>query len=183
MLLLCGAVSACGKVQASTPAPMPALAIPEPPERQIVPLPIPEPPPEPSPTPLATPPARPPAPTPVTRPAERQAPPPASTPVPEPTPSPTALVLQTTPNVGELEKTAQAQLAAAKRDLEKVTYKTLSADARLQYDTARQYIGQAEDALKIKNFVFAGQLAEKAAVLASLLVKSQGKTISVPTSV
>ena len=47
----------------------------------------------------------------------------------------------------------------------------------LQFDAARLYIGQAEDALKIRNYVFAGQLAEKAATLASLLVKSQGKSL------
>ncbi len=33
----------------------------------------------------------------------------------------------------------------------------------------------------MRNYVFAGQLAEKAATLASLLVKSQGKNLA-PTS-
>jgi hypothetical protein len=86
-------------------------------------------------------------------------------------------VLLTTPNVGDLEQKARSNIAAAQRDLGKVIYKSLSKDAQLQYDTAQQYIGQADEALKIKNYVFAAQLAEKAATLASLLVKSQGKTL------
>jgi uncharacterized protein (DUF885 family) len=84
-------------------------------------------------------------------------------------------VLLTTPNAGDLEQKAQSNIAAAQRDLQKVNYKALSPDAKLQFDTAQQYIGQAETALKMRNYVFAGQLAEKAATLASLLVKSQGK--------
>ena len=180
LLALIASAAACGKLQAKAPTPMPALDMPAPPGRLIIPTVLPEPPPEPAPTPPASPPSRPPSAT-TTRPAERPAPP-TPTPTPEPSPTPTAApVLQTTPDVSGLEQKAQAQLDRAKIDLQKVSYKNLNADARLQYDTAWQYIGQAQDALKMKNYVFANQLAEKAAVLANLLVKSQGGTITSPT--
>lgn len=175
-ILLVASVSACGKVKASAPQPMAALEMPAPPGRLIVPATIPVPSPEPvAPTAVQTPVRQnnPPA----TRPAERSTPPPNTTPTPEPTPPAPPPVLLTTPNASDLEQKAQNNIAAAQRDLLKVNYKALSADARLQFDTAQQYIGQAVDALKMRNYVFAGQLAEKAATLASLLVKSQGKSL------
>jgi len=157
---------------------MPALEMPLPPGRLIIPSPIPEPKAEPTPTPVPPPPVRPPAPTPTPRPAERSTPPPAATPTPEPTPQPNAPALQTTSDVNGIEQKAQAQLASARRDLDKINYKALGSDAKVQYDTARQYIGQAEDALKLRNYVFASQLADKAAVLASLLVRSRTRAIA-----
>ncbi len=180
LLLLAGA-SACGKVQPKLPAPMPALEMPLPPGRLIVPTTIPQPAPEPTPTPTPTP-VKPPAPPPTTARPERPAPTP--TPTPDPTPAAAAPVLQTTSSATELERlesNARTQLLNAKRDLAKVNYRGLNSDAKLQYDTANQYIGQADDALKIKNYVFASQLADKAAVLASLLVKSQGRGPLAPT--
>lgn len=156
------------------------LDMPAPPGRLVVPTVLPDPTPDPVPTPAAPPPARPPT-TSTSRPAERPAQPtPTATPEPPPTPAPTP-VLQTTPDPSGLEQRAQAQLDRAQKDLDKVAYNRLSADAKLQYDTARQYIGQAQDALKMKNVVFANQLAEKAAILASLLVKSQGRGPISPT--
>ena len=175
-VLLVAGVSACGKVKASVPQPLPALEMPAPPGRLIVPTIIPDPVPEPVAPATVQPPARqnnPPA----ARPEQRTTPPATSTPpLPEPTPPAAPPVLLTTPNVGDLEQKARNNMEAARRDLGKVNAKALSADARLQYETALQYIGQADDALKMKNYVFAAQLAEKAATLASLLVKSQGKT-------
>ncbi len=173
-LLIIASVSGCGKVKASVPQPMPMLDMPAPPGRLIVPSVIPEPSPEPAPPAAVQTPAR--QNTPPAAKPERPTPTPTQTaPPPEPSPTPTPLVLQTTPNVGDLDQKAQSNIAAAKRDLQKVKYQALSKDAQIQYDTASQYITQAEDALRIKNYVFAGQLAEKAATLASLLVKSQGK--------
>lgn len=179
-ILLVAGVSACGKVKANVPQPMPALDMPAPPGRLIVPSTIPAPSPEPVAPAAAQTPVRqnnPPA----TRPAERSTPPPNATPTPEPTPPAPPPVLLTTPNASDLEQKARNNLTAAQRDLDKVVYKALSPDAKLQFNTAQQYIGQAEDALKIRNYVFAEQLAEKAATLASLLVKSQSKN-SAPTS-
>lgn len=180
-LLLLAAVSACGKVQAKLPAPMPALDMPSPPGRLIVPSSIPEPTPEPTPTPIAPPPAKPKDPPPTTRP---ERPSPTPTPTPDAAPPAAPPVLQTTSSSTELERlesNAKSQLLTAQRDLDRVNYRGLNSDAKLQYDTARQYIGQAEDALRIKNYVFASQLADKAAVLASLLVKSRGRNPTVPT--
>jgi len=161
---------------------MPTLDMPSPPKRLIIPTVLPEPAPEPTPPASSQTPVRSSSAPPATRPAERQAQPqPATTPEPTPTPTPPP-VLQTTPDVTGLEQKARTQISNALRDLDKITYKNLNADARLQYDTARQYVGQAEDALKMKNYVFANQLAEKAAVLAGLLVKSQGRDVTSPTS-
>jgi len=173
-ILLVASVSACGKVKASVPQPMPALEMPAPPGRLIIPATIPEPSPEPvAPAAVQTP-VRQNNPQ-ATRAAERSTPPPPEPTPPAPTPPAQPPVLLTTPNAGDLEQKAQSNIAAAQRDLQKVNYKALSPDAKLQFDTAQQYIGQAETALKMRNYVFAGQLAEKAATLASLLVKSQGK--------
>lgn len=162
---------------------MPALEMPAPPGRLIVPSTIPEPTPEPTPTPTAPPPVKPKDPPPTTRPERPSQPTP--TPTPDPTPTAAPPQLQTTSNASELERlesNAKSQILKAKGDLNRVNYRQLNSDARLQYDTANQYIGQAEDAIKVKNYVFASQLADKAAVLASLLVKSVGRGPTVPTS-
>jgi hypothetical protein len=50
-----------------------------------------------------------------------------------------------------------------------VNYRTLAAGARSQYEQARAFIKQSEDALKGKNFQFARILADKAATLAAQL--------------
>ena len=42
--------------------------------------------------------------------------------------------------------------------------------AKMKYDIAKRFVEQAGDALTAKNFVFAGQLADKAAALAALLL-------------
>ena len=52
------------------------------------------------------------------------------------------------------------------RDLERVVYQSLDADGRAQYDTARRFMQQADEALKARNVVFAGKLADKAATMA-----------------
>ena len=79
--------------------------------------------------------------------------------------------LQTTANVTELEKTVRARMAQALRDLDRTNYRALSADRRTQYDTAKRFVQQAEDALRVSNLVFAGQLADKAATLAAALAQ------------
>jgi hypothetical protein len=58
-------------------------------------------------------------------------------------------------------------LARAARDLSRVDYGRLSADARAQYDQSKRFTQQAEQALKDRNFVFAATLADKAATLAA----------------
>lgn len=79
--------------------------------------------------------------------------------------------LQTTANVTELEGKIRALMAQASRDLDRTSYNALTAERRTQYDTAKRFIQQAEEALKVKNLVFAEQLADKAATLAAALVQ------------
>jgi hypothetical protein len=82
-------------------------------------------------------------------------------------PSPT---LQTTPNVGEAEQKVRATIAQASRDLGRIETRALNAEAKAQFDIARRFVQQAGEALTAQNFVFAGQLADKAATIAALLV-------------
>lgn len=80
-------------------------------------------------------------------------------------------VLQTAPaqREGEVERRVRILIAQAFNDLNRVNYQALNADARNQYDTARRFAGQAEDALRARNLVFASNLADKAAGLAAQL--------------
>ena len=79
--------------------------------------------------------------------------------------------LQTTPAgaEGEVERSIRTTLARAAADLTRVDYRVLNADARTQYDTAKRFIQQAEEAIRAKNLVFAKNLADKAAALAAQL--------------
>lgn len=71
---------------------------------------------------------------------------------------------------GEMHRQVSDQLAQAKRDLDRIDYRALSADGKTQYDTAKRFIEQASQALKDKNFLFAAKLAEKAVGLAGGLI-------------
>ena len=62
-------------------------------------------------------------------------------------------------------------MGRAVRDLQRVNYAALDADGRAQFDTARRFMQQAEEALKGGNLAFAGKLADKAATMASVLVR------------
>ncbi len=70
----------------------------------------------------------------------------------------------------EAEQRVRASLAQASRDLSRINTRALNAEAKAQYDIARRFVEQAGDALRAKNFVFAGQLADKASNLAMLLL-------------
>jgi outer membrane biosynthesis protein TonB len=85
--------------------------------------------------------------------------------------TPPATTLQTTPTQreGEVERRVRTLIAAAYNDLNRVNYQALNADARNQYDTAKRFASQAEDALRARNLVFASNLADKAAGLAAQL--------------
>lgn len=88
---------------------------------------------------------------------------------PAPTPS-----LTLTPSPGSEQQTVAAindLLLRARRDLARVNAASLNADGRTQFDQARRFLQQAEDALKAKNIVFAGKLADKAATMAAVLVR------------
>ena len=82
--------------------------------------------------------------------------------------------LTLTPSPGTETQTAAAirdLMARAARDLARVNQGSLNADGRTQFDTARRFLQQAEDALKARNIVFAGKLADKAATMAAVLVR------------
>ena len=94
----------------------------------------------------------------------------APKPVEDPKSQPTT-TLQTTPaeREAQVEKGTRDLLARALVDLNRINYSLLKADARSQYDQARRFISQAEDALLKKNLVFANNLAGKASTLAAQL--------------
>lgn len=156
---------ACGsKVQAREPVAQPPLEMPAPPGRVVIPVTVKVPEPVPPPTEPEPPaPARPPAATgaPPTRPPEKTPPETAARPP----------VLQTTSNTAALEKEVRDLVMRARADLARVDRARLSANARDQYDTAQRFIRMAEEALGIKNYVYARQLAESAAALAGALVR------------
>jgi hypothetical protein len=79
--------------------------------------------------------------------------------------------MQNTGANAKADQSVRILLSQAARDLGRVNYQTLDADGRTQYDTARRFMQQADEALKARNVVFAGKLADKAATLASVLVR------------
>ena len=180
-LLACMAASACAHPQAKTaPPPPPGLEVPPAPPRVVettgveIPQPV----------GLIEEPARNqlsrplPTPAPAARPEPRSEPPKveqppveAARPADEPPRQPPPATLQTTPSQrdAEVEGRIRALLARANADLNRIDYRTLGAGARTQYDAARSFIRQAEDALRERKLEFAASLADKAAVLAAQL--------------
>lgn len=168
--LLLPGFAACTKVEARTPAPIPPLDAPDPPSRVIIPVSM-----DPAPEPIvvAPPATAAPAPTrthdpvPPAKPPEK--PPATTTP---PAPDPAQPVLQTTSNTEELAHRAQQRIDAAESDLLRLKQRDLGSDAKSQADLVQQLIKSAREALRQKNYVFAEQVASKAASLASLLIKN-----------
>jgi len=174
IVVLTVSLGACAaKAQVRAEVDMPLLDPPPPPPR-IVAAYVPEP------APLAVTPAAEPA-TPVRPPVRAPRPeqkPEPVTPTPEPVESvvraPAGPSLTLTPSAGSESQTVNAirdLLARATRDLARVNGAALNGDRRAQYDTARRFVQQAEDALKQRNIVFAGKLADKAATMAAVLVR------------
>jgi hypothetical protein len=168
-------LAGCTHAQAKATPDMPPLTMPAPPPRDVEPSDVEVPPPVPLVAePAHNPPVRPrPTPAPRTEPRPeppRPEPPPAEAPKPEePIRPPT--ILQTTPPAaeGEVERSIRASLQRASADLNRVDYRALNADARTQYDTAKRWVRQADDAIRAKNLVFAKSIAEKAATIAAQL--------------
>ena len=178
--------SACATTHAKNPAETPALDMPPPPARTTeatdteppAPVPLPEEParrtppaarrqpsPSPTPNPNKPDPNKPDPAKPDTPPAVVETPKPTEEP---PKPPPT---LQTAPigRENEEEQHIRTQLTHATNDLNRIDYRALNTDARTQYNTAKRFVTQAEDALKAKNLVFARSMADKAAALAAQL--------------
>lgn len=169
-----GSGAACAKARAAEAPAMPTLAPPEVPPRVIAEY-------EPDPPLPAAPvttealaiPSRPVRPprrdTPRADPADEAAPvPAANTPAAS---APPSLTLQTPGGNAQADQSVRTLLARAARDLGRVDYATLDADGKAQYDTARRFMQQADDALKVRNVMFAGKLADKAATMAAVLVR------------
>jgi hypothetical protein len=173
VVLLTASLGACAaKAQVRSEVEVPLLDPPPPPPRIVAAYP------EPEPLPI-TPTAEPvtlakPAPK-APRPEQRPEP---ATAVPEPVEAalppapPPALTLTLSPGSEAQTVTAIRDLMGrAARDLSRVNAGALNRDGRSQYDTARRFLEQAEDALKAHNIVFAGRLADKAATMAAILVR------------
>ena len=139
---------------AETPPPEP-LTLPSEPVRSAIPLPRPR---------------IPPAPAQQTESAKQPEPPKAPEEPKEPKP-PAATTLRTTPTQqeGELERRTRGLLLEATSNLNRIDYSRLNPDAKGQYDSAKGFVRQAEDALRTQNLVFASYLADKAATLAAQL--------------
>jgi outer membrane biosynthesis protein TonB len=173
---LVAAASACAKTKPIVVADGPPLAMPLPPTRVFAPpeepIPVQAPPPDIAdaepPKPAPRPPARPRTPAPAAEAAkpEPDAAPVAVSPAPEP-----ARELRAAPSAADAtaERQVKELLARASRDLNRVDYRRLSNEGRSQYDQAKRFSEQAEQALKERNFVFASTLADKAAMLAAQL--------------
>jgi hypothetical protein len=176
---LAALTSSCATTQAArvVAEPPQPLMVPAAPPRIIVPTdPTPPPPPE-----EAPPPAAPTRPRP-TRPAmprtdPREVPKPADAPAEAakpngqeaaPTPAPT---LEMQPGDRGGDAGVRQQLGKAGDDLQKVNYAMLSNDLKAQYDTAKRFITLGEQALREQNLIFAATLADKAAAIATLLLR------------
>ncbi|HWW86418.1 MAG TPA: hypothetical protein VNZ26_22645 [Vicinamibacterales bacterium] len=173
-------ISGCARVHAKAITEMPTLDVPPPPPREVEATEIDPPPP----VGLVQEPARSVPPRPPSAPARDQPRPeapkpdlikpeqPASeAPKPSDEPSKPATTLQTTPVTAEaaVERGIRATLLRASNDLSRIDYRVLNADARMQYDMAKAFIHQAEEAIRRQNLVFAKTNADKAAALAAQL--------------
>lgn len=171
--LLTAFAPACARAHAKTTPDAPPLEMPPPPPRDV----------EPAESEAATtgaeasrpggPRSSRPAPAPTREPARPEAPKPESpAEAPKPAEEPRApTTLQTAPATaeGEQARAIRATLARATADLNRIDSRSLNPDARTQYDTAKRFIRQADDAVRAKNLVFAKNLADKAAALAAQL--------------
>jgi hypothetical protein len=91
---------------------------------------------------------------------------------PQPPPTPPALTLTPAPGTeAKTEASIRALLGQVTKDLTKVNPTTLNADGKTQYEAARRFVQQSEDALKVRNLLYAGKLADKAAAMAAVLVR------------
>jgi hypothetical protein len=164
-LVMLAILGACAKTPPSAPTVI-AMAMPAPPPRVPVPVVLPEPvePPPAEPEPPAMAPAAPRRnPTTASRPTERPAAPPTAEPA---TPAP---VLQTTADVSSKIEIIRAKVDEAERKLNGLNFKELNVQERAQYDQARGFVRRANQALRIRNYLYAEQLARKAAAVANQL--------------
>jgi outer membrane biosynthesis protein TonB len=182
LLLIVVPAAACASASAKAKAPevRPPLTVPAPPPRMIEPLPSTE---APSLEPVGDLPAAPtpPAPRPRQQPPRDQAkvePKPESKPeTPVETTAPTAPAaapvppLRTDSNTDGPEAVKQVRdvMERANRMLGSIDYRSLGNERKANYDSAKSFIKQAEEALKAGNSVFAKSLADNAERIAKEL--------------
>lgn len=170
-------LASCAHAVASTTVELPPLEMPEPPPRVVEviepePLPVAALPEEPR-TNVRSRPVQPPRPDvprqepPKTDPVVAETPRPADDPPKAP---PTTLQTTPTQREGEVERRIRILVAQARNDLNRVNYQALNTDARNQYDMAKRFATQAEEAVRTRNLMFATNLADKAAGLAAQLL-------------
>lgn len=166
---------ACTTTKAATPVERPALEVPPPPPRVVVPLPPPERPIDPVENIGPGAPAPPPRPrsqrerdTPAKPEVKPEEPKPAETAPPAAQPTP-PLRMPETANATELVRQIQESITRARTILGKVHYGPLSNVHKKAYDDSKLFAQQAEEALKANNVAFAKELADKAERLAKEL--------------
>jgi outer membrane biosynthesis protein TonB len=164
-------IAGCATTQAKAPVERPALEVPPVPTRVI------EPPPPPQITPEPVPELPPVAPNPRPRPQQRDTTKPdpkPETPLVEPPPTapppaqPTVPPLRTasSPDTAEAARQISDIRNRAQKLLDDTDYRKLTRQQQAQYDDAKRFIGETDEALKDKNFEFAKGVAEKAERLA-----------------
>jgi hypothetical protein len=84
---------------------------------------------------------------------------------------PRVLSAASTPADREAEQRITEMLRTALRDLSRVDYRGLTRGGREQYDQAKGFTEEADKALKERNFIYAQTVADKAAKIASELVR------------
>jgi hypothetical protein len=171
VLGLAAGAAGCATTQAKAPVDRPALEVPPVPPRviaaapapQLAPEPVPDLPPAPA-NPRPRPPQRDtskPEAKPETPPVEAPAaPPPAQQPVVPP------LRTGGSPDSAEAARQITDIRNRAKKLLDDTDYRKLTRDQQAQYDNAKRFIDETDEALRTKNFEFARGVAEKAERLA-----------------
>jgi hypothetical protein len=80
-------------------------------------------------------------------------------------------VLQTTADPKAQAEAIKAKLIQAEVNLNTLNRDDLNVSERAQYDQARGFIRRANQALTIRNYLYAEQLARKAAAVANQLAR------------
>ena len=172
------AAAGCSRLSARSVPPPPALDVPAPPPRVVeasdteppVPGTLVEAPSSTRPSSRPQPP-RAEAPKPAEPPKIEPVPAPVTETVPPPEPARPATTLATAPPEREaaLESEIKSKLQRALRDLNRVDYGRLNKSAQAEYDRAKRFATQSDEALQAKKLVYARQLADNAANIAAQL--------------
>lgn len=102
-------------------------------------------------------------------PTEAESQPKPATPAPAPVAPAPELRTVETPDDGEATRQVRDTIERAGRTLAGIDYRALPKPSQVQYDMAKRFIEQSEEALKTRNFTAAKLMAEKAATIAKEL--------------